>query len=101
MLASVRFSNRAVQAAPAGPVASPIDGVWRARWTHAELVNSPLTVLPDEDNDGNWGTYTITFKRGRVTEAQSNRLGKWAGCRVVPVDAATSWTGPETTGSTS
>jgi hypothetical protein len=79
MLASVRFSNRAVQAAPAGPVASPIDGVWRARWTHAELVKSPLTVLPDEDNAGNWGTYTLTFKRGRVTEAQSNRLGKWAG----------------------
>jgi len=79
MLASVRFSNRAVQAAPAGPVASPIDGVWRARWTHAELVNSPLTLLPDEDNDGNWGTYTITFKRGRVSETQQNPLGKWAG----------------------
>jgi hypothetical protein len=79
MLASVRFSNRAVQATPAGPVASPIDGVWRARWTHAELVKSPLTLLPDEDNDENWGTYTLTFKRGRVTEAQSNRLGKWAG----------------------
>ena len=79
MLASVRFSNRAVQATPAGPVASPIDGVWRARWTHAELVNSPLTLLPDEDNDGNWGTYTITFKRGRVSETQQNPLGKWAG----------------------
>jgi hypothetical protein len=78
MLASVRFSNRAVQAAPAKPAASPIDGVWRARWTHAELVNSPLT-LPDEDNNDNWGTYTITFKRGRVTEAQKNPLGKWAG----------------------
>ena len=78
MLASVRFSNRAVQATPAGSAASPIDGVWRARWTHAELAKSPLTQ-PGEDNDGNWGTYTIIFKRGRVTEAQKNPLGKWAG----------------------
>lgn len=73
MLASVRFSDRAVQPLPAAAVATAIDGVWTASWTHDELVRSPLTE-PGEDNDENWGQYSLTFNRGHVTEAQQNPL---------------------------
>jgi hypothetical protein len=74
MLASLRFSG----AAPSTPTASaapleatPIDGVWSAHWSRSELAHSPL-VNGEEINDENWGTYTLTFKRGKAVEKISN-----------------------------
>ncbi len=77
MLASGRFSDRAVQRLPAARAATAIDGVWTASWTHDELVRSPLTE-PGEDNAENWGQYSLTFDRGRVTEAQQNPLATYS-----------------------
>jgi hypothetical protein len=78
MLSSIRFSNRAVQPLPAAAAATAIDGIWTASWTHDELMRSPLTE-PGEDNDENWGQYSLTFNRGRVTEAQQNPLATSSG----------------------
>jgi hypothetical protein len=71
MLASIRFSDRAVQAPLQQGATTPIDGVWTATWTYDDLKNSPLLVQIDL-NDENWGDVTMTFDHGLGTFAQTN-----------------------------
>lgn len=72
MLASIRFSDRDVEAPVSSSAgATPIDGVWTATWTLDELAAAPL-LDPSEVNDENWGQYTLTFAQGQATAAQTN-----------------------------
>lgn len=52
--------------------ATPIDGSWSAHWSRRDLAKSPLLYGPEEVNDGNWGTYTLTFQRGQAVETIRN-----------------------------
>jgi TRAP-type C4-dicarboxylate transport system substrate-binding protein len=49
-----------------------LDGVYRTSFTLEELAKSPLLIDPGEINDENWGDFTLTFDRGRVTFTQQN-----------------------------
>jgi TRAP-type C4-dicarboxylate transport system substrate-binding protein len=57
---------------PANQQATPLDGVYRTSFTREELAKSPLLADAGEINDENWGEFTLTFERGRVTFAQRN-----------------------------
>jgi hypothetical protein len=77
MLASVSFTGGSAKpsASSAQPAAvTPLDGVWSASWTYEELKKSPLRYKDGDGelNDGNWGTYTLTFSRGKATEEITN-----------------------------
>jgi hypothetical protein len=68
MLASVRFSDRAVELPAAASTApTPIDGVWTASWTFEDLQSSPLLYDSGELNDTNWGQMTLTFHAGQYS----------------------------------
>ena len=54
--------------------ATALDGVYRTSFTREELAKSPLLTDPGEINDQNWGDFTLTFARGRVTFTQRNDL---------------------------
>jgi TRAP-type C4-dicarboxylate transport system substrate-binding protein len=60
--------------ATAGQQATALDGVYRTSFTRKELASSPLLTDPAEINDQNWGDFTLTFARGRVTFTQRNDL---------------------------
>jgi hypothetical protein len=74
MLATVHFRPaRAVAGASQPPAgASAIDGVWTTSVSEKRLVTSPLLYGQDEINDGNWGSFTFTFKAGHFSLAQKN-----------------------------
>ena len=55
-----------------------LDGVYRTSFTREELVKSPLLVDAGEINDQNWGDFTLTFDRGRVTFTQRNDLDHYS-----------------------
>lgn len=52
--------------------ASALDGVYRTSFTRGALARSPLLEDPGEVHDQNWGDFTLTFERGRVTFEQEN-----------------------------
>jgi TRAP-type C4-dicarboxylate transport system substrate-binding protein len=52
--------------------ATALDGVYRTSFTREELAKSPLLTDAGEINDQNWGDFTLTFDRGRVTFTQRN-----------------------------
>jgi TRAP-type C4-dicarboxylate transport system substrate-binding protein len=54
--------------------ATPLDGDYRTSFTQEELANSSLLHNQDEINDENWGDFTLTFERGRVTFTQRNNV---------------------------
>jgi TRAP-type C4-dicarboxylate transport system substrate-binding protein len=56
--------------------ATPLDGVYRTSFTREELANSPHGV--GEVNDQNWGEFTLTFDRGRVTFTQRNDIDSYS-----------------------
>jgi TRAP-type C4-dicarboxylate transport system substrate-binding protein len=58
--------------------ATALDGVYRTSFTREELAKSPLLYAPDEINDQNWGDFTLTFDRGRVTFTQRNDLDSYS-----------------------
>jgi TRAP-type C4-dicarboxylate transport system substrate-binding protein len=49
-----------------------LDGVYRTSFTREELAKSPLLSDMGEVRDDNWGDFTLTFDRGRVTFTQRN-----------------------------
>ena len=51
---------------------APIEGVYRTTFTREALEQSPLLYELGEVNDQNWGDFTLTFDRGRVTFEQQN-----------------------------
>jgi TRAP-type C4-dicarboxylate transport system substrate-binding protein len=55
-----------------------LDGVYRTSFTREELAKSPLLYNPAEINDQNWGDFTLTFDRGRVTFTQRNDLDSYS-----------------------
>jgi TRAP-type C4-dicarboxylate transport system substrate-binding protein len=65
-------SPSASATSPANQQATPLDGVYRTSFTREELANSPLLLDGGEIRDDNWGEFTLTFERGRVTFAQRN-----------------------------
>jgi TRAP-type C4-dicarboxylate transport system substrate-binding protein len=65
-------SASASATSPANQPATPLDGVYRTSFTREELANSPSLMDGGEINDENWGEFTLTFERGRVTFAQRN-----------------------------
>ena len=77
MLASISFRGSAGQSTSSSSpaAATPIDGVWSATWTYEELKKSPLLYGRFELNDKNWGTHTVTFKRGQGRESMSRFKG--------------------------
>jgi hypothetical protein len=72
MLASVKFSNRPVEAPAASRVPTPIDGVWTTSFTLDDLKSSPLLLDPSELNDDNWGQSTLTLGAGQYAIAVTN-----------------------------
>jgi TRAP-type C4-dicarboxylate transport system substrate-binding protein len=69
--------------APSGTTAgtagqTALDGVYRTSFTREELARSPLLHGPAEINDQNWGDFTLTFDRGRVTFTQRNDLDRYS-----------------------
>jgi TRAP-type C4-dicarboxylate transport system substrate-binding protein len=58
--------------------ATALDGVYRTSFTREELAKSPLLYGPAEINDQNWGDFTLTFDRGRVTFTQQNDLDSYS-----------------------
>ena len=65
-------------AGAADPKTTAIDGVYRTSFTREELAKSPLLYDPGEINDQNWGDFTLTFDRGRVTFTQRNDLDHYS-----------------------
>jgi TRAP-type C4-dicarboxylate transport system substrate-binding protein len=80
-------------AAPHAPTCSPsdsaaatsdpkatalVDGVYRTSFTQEELANSPYLVDRGEVQAGNWGEFTLTFDRGRVTLDQRDDVGSYS-----------------------
>jgi TRAP-type C4-dicarboxylate transport system substrate-binding protein len=55
-----------------------LDGVYRTSFTRDELAESRLLSSPAEINDQNWGDFTLTFDRGRVTFTQRNDLDNYS-----------------------
>jgi hypothetical protein len=55
-----------------------LDGGYRTSFTRGELAKSPLLYGPAEINDQNWGDFTLTFDRGRVTFTQRNELDSYS-----------------------
>jgi TRAP-type C4-dicarboxylate transport system substrate-binding protein len=58
--------------------ATALDGVYRTSFTREELAKSPLLTDAGEVNDQNWGDFTLTFDRGRVTFTQRNDLDSYS-----------------------
>jgi TRAP-type C4-dicarboxylate transport system substrate-binding protein len=87
-LRRIRAMKRAIAAPPDAPACSPskaapatasqqataLDGVYRTSFTREELANSPALTDPGEIRDDNWGDFTLSFDRGRVTFTQRNDL---------------------------
>jgi TRAP-type C4-dicarboxylate transport system substrate-binding protein len=83
-LQRIQTMKRAIAASPDAPACAPsasatgpadqqatvLDGVYRTSFTREELANSPHG--PGEVRDDNWGDFTLTFDRGRVTFTQHN-----------------------------
>jgi TRAP-type C4-dicarboxylate transport system substrate-binding protein len=79
--------------APSGPAAgaadkkrTALDGVYRTSFTREELAKSPLLDGPAELNDQNWGDFTLTFDRGRVTFTQRNDLDSYSASGTYALD---------------
>jgi TRAP-type C4-dicarboxylate transport system substrate-binding protein len=97
LLQRIRAMKRAIAAPPDAPACAPssaapatanqqataLDGVYRTSFTREELANSPALTDPAEISDQNWGDFTLTFDRGRVTFTQRNdfdtkaKVSKW------------------------
>ena len=75
---SPRCSPPSSAAGPANQQATLLDGVYRTSFTRGELADSPLLYDADEINDRNWGDFTLTFDRGRVTFAQRNDVDSYS-----------------------
>jgi TRAP-type C4-dicarboxylate transport system substrate-binding protein len=58
--------------------ATALEGVYRTSFPKNELAESPLLADPAEINDGNWGDFTLTFDRGRVTFTQRNDIDSYS-----------------------
>jgi TRAP-type transport system periplasmic protein len=58
--------------------ATALDGVYRTSITREELATSASLYGPGEINDQNWGDFTLTFDRGRVTFTQRNDLDSYS-----------------------
>jgi TRAP-type C4-dicarboxylate transport system substrate-binding protein len=58
--------------------ATALDGVYQTSFTREELAKSPLLTDTSEINDENWGDFTLTFDRGRVTFTQRNDLDSYS-----------------------
>lgn len=67
-----RCSSPSAGTGGASEEATALDGVYRTSFTREELAKSPLLADPGEINDDNWGDFTLTFERGRVTFTQRN-----------------------------
>jgi TRAP-type C4-dicarboxylate transport system substrate-binding protein len=52
--------------------ATPIDGVYRATFTLADLQRSPFLMDTGELNDENWGAFILKIDRGRIDLALKN-----------------------------
>jgi hypothetical protein len=63
-----------------------LDGVYRTSFTRHELVTSPLLYDAGEINDQNWGDFTLTFDRGRVTYTQRNDLDHYSASGTYTLD---------------
>ena len=88
LLQRIRAMKRETAAPPDAPACAPssatpatanqqataLDGVYRTSFTREELAQSPLLTDPGEIRDDNWGDFTLTFDRGRVTFTQRNDL---------------------------
>jgi TRAP-type C4-dicarboxylate transport system substrate-binding protein len=53
---------------------TPVDGVYRASFTRDDLKRSPELVDAGEINEENWGDFTLTLHKGRVTFEQHNEI---------------------------
>jgi TRAP-type C4-dicarboxylate transport system substrate-binding protein len=73
-------------AGAADPKATALDGVYRTSITRQELAESPLLSSPGEINDQNWGDFTLTFDRGRVTFTQRNDLDRYSTLGIYSLD---------------
>ena len=67
-----------------------IEGTYQTSFTKAELLASPFLVQ-GEDNDGNWGDWTLVFTNGRVLYSQRNAVfqSSSSGTYTVQGDAVT------------
>lgn len=72
ILASIKFSDRAIGTAPEASGKTALDGTWQATFTKQELAASPLLIDSSEINDENWGTLTLSFNRGSATFMVTN-----------------------------
>jgi TRAP-type transport system periplasmic protein len=52
---------------------TPLDGVWKTTFSKADLAASTL-IDPEEINDDNWGTQTLTFANGQYTQTETNAV---------------------------
>jgi len=85
---SALFSRRCPPPASALPARTALDGTWRTTFSKAELSTSPLLMDPEENNDDNWGTLTMTFANGQINGTMTNtvRSGSSAGTYAVQGD---------------
>ena len=73
-----RCSPSSATTGGANQQATALDGVYRTSFTREELAKSPLLTDAGEINDQNWGDFTLTFDRGRVTFTQRNDLDSYS-----------------------
>jgi hypothetical protein len=67
-----RCSPSSAAAGGADQKVTALDGAYRTSFTREELAKSPLLSDMGEVRDDNWGDFTLTFDRGRVTFTQRN-----------------------------
>jgi TRAP-type C4-dicarboxylate transport system substrate-binding protein len=69
--------------------ATPVDGVYRTSFSLEDLKRSPLLYDLGEVNDQNWGDFTLTLDRGRVTFEQENDVDGYSTSGTYFVDGDT------------
>jgi TRAP-type C4-dicarboxylate transport system substrate-binding protein len=99
LLQRIQTMKHAIAAPPNAPACAPsasatgvadrqattLDGVYRTSFTREELANSPLLGI-GELRDDNWGDFTLTFDRGRVTFTQRNDAASYSTSGTYTVD---------------
>jgi TRAP-type C4-dicarboxylate transport system substrate-binding protein len=92
------LATRPFEPNPCGKAAAPpatattaasIDGVYRTSFTRGELERTPLLEDRGEVQDENWGDFTLTFERGRVTFEQENEIASYTTAGTFTVDGRT------------
>jgi TRAP-type transport system periplasmic protein len=98
LLQRIQTMKRAIAAPPDAPACAPsasatgaadqqataLDGVYRTSFTREELANSPHGI--GEVRDDNWGDFTLTFDRGRVSFTQRNDVASSSTSGIYTVD---------------